>query len=87
MCCYLHIRTQSAPSLTDHVREALLAELLSGRLESGDGLPVAALAARFEVSGAVVREALTGLAAEGLLDPNPKSASGWSTFRSITFAI
>jgi DNA-binding GntR family transcriptional regulator len=54
--------------MTHHVREALRAELLSGRLESGERLPVAALAARFEVSGAVVREALTALAAEGLLE-------------------
>ena len=56
---------------TSSVYETLRADLLTGRVEPGAKLRLAALGSRFEVSLSVVREALTRLAEQGLVVANP----------------
>lgn len=56
------------PSLVEHVREGLLADLLTGKLEPGAKLPNEnELAERFSVSRATIREAVLGLMDAGYL--------------------
>jgi DNA-binding GntR family transcriptional regulator len=55
-------------SLTSAVLVQLRAEILACRLSPGEKLPVAALARRLGVSLSAVREALSRLAAEGLVE-------------------
>ncbi len=50
----------------------LRADILDGRLRPGARLPFADLTARYEASTGVVREALTRLTAEGLVDSQPQ---------------
>ena len=58
-----------APSLSDQVTEALLSRIESGRLKPGEKLPPeAALASEFGVSRTVVREAISRLKQEGLVE-------------------
>ena len=57
----------AAPSLTRAVYEALRADILACRLAPGERLKVNDLCARLDVSLGAVREALSALAAEGLV--------------------
>ncbi len=60
--------TARRPSLVDQVREGLLEDLVSGKLERGAKLPNEnELAERFAVSRATVREAVLGLLEQGYL--------------------
>jgi DNA-binding GntR family transcriptional regulator len=65
-------RAGAAPTRTRLLQDQLRAELLAGGLHSGQRLPATALAERFSVSTIVVREALTSLAAEGLVVAEPQ---------------
>ncbi len=60
-------------SLGDRVYQALREHVCSGRLPSGQPLQEAELAARLGVSRTPVREALSRLASEGLLDSQGRS--------------
>lgn len=58
----------SRPTRAEHVREAFLRELRSGRYVVGDKIPnETELAARFDVSRATIREAVLGLIEVGYL--------------------
>ena len=55
-------------SLVDHVIDALLDDIVAGRLVPGESLPAEAdLAARFEVSRLTTREAIRKLQAQGIV--------------------
>ena len=54
--------------LTDVVYGELLAEIVSGRLAAGTRLPVATIAARYDLSATPVREALNRLAWDRFVD-------------------
>lgn len=58
-------------SLSDHVYTRLVEAIHSGTLESGAALHVADLASQFNVSPSPVRDAISRLAAEGLVTSNP----------------
>src|SRR5262245_17562799 len=58
-------------SLADHVYARLVDAIHSGALESGAALHVADLASQFNVSPSPVRDAISRLAAEGLVTNNP----------------
>jgi len=58
-------------SLADHVYTRLVEAIHSGTLASGAPLHVADLAAQFSVSPSPVRDAISRLAAEGLVTNNP----------------
>jgi DNA-binding GntR family transcriptional regulator len=58
-------------SLADHVYVRLVEAIHSGALASGAPLHVADLAAQFSVSPSPVRDAISRLAAEGLVTNNP----------------
>lgn len=60
-------RDKSAP---DRVYEALRAAILSGKLKIGQRIAEVPLATEFQVSRAVIREALQRLAYEGLVEQN-----------------
>lgn len=62
-------------SLADHVYQRLVDAIHSGTLASGAPLHVADLAAQFSVSPSPVRDALSRLAAEGLVTNNPNRRS------------
>ena len=73
-----------APSLSDQVTEALLARIESGQLKPGEKLPPeAVLAPEFGVSRTVVREAISRLKHEGLVE----SRQGSGVFVSLQPAI
>ena len=55
-------------SLREQVRDALLEQIASGELVSGDRIVEAKLAERFQVSSIPVREAIRELVAMGILD-------------------
>lgn len=57
--------------LRDRIREALLEDLVEGRLAGEDRIGISPLADRFEVSPTPAREALTQLEAEGWLVLRP----------------
>ena len=60
---------EQPPRLPDRVAEILAAEIDKGKLRPGDKLPTEAeLCEKFKVSRAVIREALSQLKYEGLLD-------------------
>ena len=61
-----------APTRTERVYAELRADILAGRQRPGSRLPFAELTDRYEASTGVVREALTRLAAEGLVDSEPQ---------------
>lgn len=61
-----------AESLRTQIREQLLDEIRSGRIAPGERLPSErTLAERYGVSRVTVREALQGLAVEGIVERNP----------------
>src|SRR5690606_36496116 len=60
-------------SLADSAREHLRALVLSGELEPGTQLSVAALAARLGISRSPVREAVLGLIHDGLAESTPNA--------------
>jgi DNA-binding GntR family transcriptional regulator len=60
------------PTLVDEVHAALYQALIDGQLEPGSKLKLQDLAARFGVSAAVVREALSRLTEQGLVQSNPQ---------------
>ncbi|WP_051049739.1 GntR family transcriptional regulator [Nocardiopsis ganjiahuensis] len=62
-------------SLADSAREHLRGLVLSGELEPGTQLSVAALAARLGISRSPVREAVLGLIHDGLAESTPNAAA------------
>jgi DNA-binding GntR family transcriptional regulator len=60
------------PTLVDEVHEALYQALIDGHLKPGGKLKLAEIAGRFGVSAAVVREALSRLTEQGLVQSNPQ---------------
>jgi DNA-binding GntR family transcriptional regulator len=62
----------STPTRVDRVYAALRADILGGRQTPGSRLPFADLSARYEASMGVVREALTRLQGEGLVESEPQ---------------
>ncbi len=61
-----------APTRAERVYAQLRADILAGRRRPGARLPFAELTTRYEASMGVVREALTRLTAEGLVDSEPQ---------------
>ncbi|SEA63512.1 GntR family transcriptional regulator [Paenibacillus sp. 276b] len=64
-------KRNGSSTLSENVRKKLQSDILTGQYEPGSPLKVAELAKGFEVSVAVVREALTRLATQGLVQQNP----------------
>ena len=60
------------PTRAERVYAELRADILAGRRQPADRLPFADLSARYGASMGVVREALTRLAAEGLVESEPQ---------------
>ena len=60
------------PTLVDEVHQALYQALIDGQLEPGSKLKLTEIAGRFGVSSAVVREALSRLTEQGLVQSNPQ---------------
>jgi DNA-binding GntR family transcriptional regulator len=67
------VRTRQGVSLTQDVYLELRRAVMHGRLQPGSRLHLSDLAAEHEVSLGVVREAVTRLASERLLDATPQS--------------
>ena len=64
-----NFQLEQSPRLPDRVAAILTGEIDKGNLRPGDKLPTeAALATQFGVSRAVIREALSQLKYDGLLD-------------------
>ena len=63
---------QRPPTRVERVYTELRADILTGRQPPGTRLPFAELTARYQASMGVVREALTRLAAEGLVESEPQ---------------
>ncbi|MEC3993752.1 GntR family transcriptional regulator [Actinacidiphila sp. DG2A-62] len=61
-----------APTRAARVHAELRADILAGRLTPGARLPFAELSARYGMSMGVIREALTRLTAEGLVESEPQ---------------
>ena len=61
-----------APTRAERVYAELRADILAGRRQPGSRLPFAELSAVYEASMGVVREVLTRLTAEGLVDSEPQ---------------
>jgi DNA-binding GntR family transcriptional regulator len=64
--------TVGKPTLVDEVHEAIYQALIDGRLEPGSKLKLSEIASRFSVSAAVIREALSRLSEQGLVQSNPQ---------------
>jgi DNA-binding GntR family transcriptional regulator len=64
-----------AGSLTAHVTERIREAIMDGRLALGNALSELKLAAAFNVSRTPVRDALTALQLQGLIDVRPQSGS------------
>jgi DNA-binding GntR family transcriptional regulator len=64
-------KRNGSSTLSENVTKKLKSDILSGQYEPGFPLIVSELAKSFEVSVAVVREALTRLASQGLVSQNP----------------
>ncbi|MGZ7443010.1 GntR family transcriptional regulator [Paenibacillus sp. TH7-28] len=64
-------KRNGSSTLSENVRKKLQSDILSGQYEPGSSLTVSELAQGFDVSVAVVREALTRLATQGLILQNP----------------
>ena len=60
------------PTRAERVYAELRADILAGRRHPGTRLPFAELTARYEASMGVVREALTRLTSEGLVESEPQ---------------
>lgn len=67
------MRARHGKSLTEDVYAALRRAVLHGELTGGQRLPLNELAREYGVSLGVVREAVTRLASERLLEANPQS--------------
>lgn len=65
----------SAGSLTAHVTEQIRQAIVDGRFALGEALSELKLAAAFNVSRTPVRDALTALQLQGLIDVRPQSGS------------
>jgi DNA-binding GntR family transcriptional regulator len=68
----LVVITTGKPTLVDEVHAALYQDLIDGRMEPGRKLKLSEIASRFGVSVAVVREALSRLSEQGLVQSNPQ---------------
>lgn len=66
------VNRNGAPTRAERVYAELRADILAGRQPPGARLPFAELTARYQASMGVVREALTRLAAEGLIESEPQ---------------
>lgn len=64
-------KRNGSSTLSENVTKKLQSDILSGQYEPGSPLTVSELAKGFDVSVAVVREALTRLASQGLVLQNP----------------
>jgi len=64
-------KRDGSSTLTENVTKKLRSDILTGQYEPGSPLTVSELAKGFDVSVAVVREALTRLATQGLVLQNP----------------
>lgn len=64
-------KRNGSSTLSENVTKKLRSDILAGQYEPGSPLTVSELAKGFEVSVAVVREALTRLATQGLVLQNP----------------
>lgn len=67
----LMAKRNGSSTLSENVTKRLQSDILSGQYDPGSPLPVSELAKGFDVSAAVVREALTRLATQGLVLQNP----------------
>lgn len=65
-------RNGGTPTRVERVYAELRADILAGRQPPGTRLPFAELTVRYQASMGVVREALTRLAAEGLIESEPQ---------------
>jgi DNA-binding GntR family transcriptional regulator len=65
-------RTANTPSRAGYVFDSLRSDILDGRIRPGERLKLPGLTERFGVSITVIREALTRLAGQGLVEVNPK---------------
>lgn len=64
-------KRSGSSTLTENVTKKLRSDILAGQYDPGSPLTVSELAKSFDVSVAVVREALTRLATQGLVLQNP----------------
>ncbi|MFM9277669.1 GntR family transcriptional regulator [Paenibacillus jiagnxiensis] len=64
-------KRNGSSTLSENVTKKLQSEILAGQYEPGSPLTISELAKGFNVSVAVVREALTRLATQGLVSQNP----------------
>jgi DNA-binding GntR family transcriptional regulator len=62
----------SKPTLVDEVHDAIYQALIDGQIEPGSKLKLNEMAGRYRVSAAVVREALSRLTEQGLVQSNPQ---------------
>lgn len=69
--CFTEL-VSSTPTRVDRVYAALRGDILGGRQQPGARLPFADLSARYKASMGVVREALTRLQGEGLVESEPQ---------------
>jgi DNA-binding GntR family transcriptional regulator len=60
------------PTLVDEVHEAIYQALIDGQIEPGSKLKLSEIAGNFRVSAAVVREALSRLTEQGLVQSSPQ---------------
>jgi DNA-binding GntR family transcriptional regulator len=60
------------PTLVDEVHESIYQALIDGQIEPGSKLKLSEIAGNFRVSAAVVREALSRLTEQGLVQSNPQ---------------
>ena len=68
-------RRRPARSLTTQVTEVIRDAIIDGRFPLGEALSELKLAAAFKVSRTPVREALTALQSQGLIEIRPQSGS------------
>jgi DNA-binding GntR family transcriptional regulator len=66
------VSRSGVPTRAERVYSALRADIFGGRRRPGERLPFAELTARYEASMGVVREVLTRLTAEGLVESEPQ---------------
>jgi DNA-binding GntR family transcriptional regulator len=66
------VSRSGVPTRAERVYTELRADILAGRQRPGSRLPFAELTARYEASMGVVREVLTRLTAEGLVESEPQ---------------
>ena len=64
--------TTGKPTLVDEVHEAIYSALIDGKMEPGSKLKLSEIATQFGVSASVVREALSRLSEQGLVQSHPQ---------------